>query len=330
MRKKVLFLPLLLCGLTATGVFATWQYATNPVGEAQHNVEFIFTFAPPTFTEEQQAAISNFLKVLNDTSANGEFQEVLDYYDGSRNYVNGNDVIRRGNTDNELIYDLGNTDGYFIIKYDRTESQSGDAESFVVFSTPNAVSGYSGKMVQEVYKTIFLVERDENGKAVYFREKETLIGEAPYAYDYTLGEASYNTDFWARDISADTYYKVNLNTNVDEDPSTPVNYNTNNSDLGNFAHFAFTAETRGSYTITTDKACKIGVYSNLADNSWGANLEGTRYKVAGTADATATSLTFTAKANTKYYIRLTMPEPTDGNYAAYTDDYIVQMEVKAN
>lgn len=327
MRKKVLFLPLLLCGLTATGVFATWQYATNPVGEAQHNVEFIFTFAPPTFTEEQQVAISNFLKVLNDTTANGEFQEVLDYYGGSRNYVNGKDVIRRGNTDNELIYDLGNTDGYFIIKYDRTESQSGDAESFVVFSTPNAVSGYSGKMVQEVYKTTFLVERDASGKAVNFREKETLIGEAPYAYDNTLRSGSYNTDLWAKEIVENTYYAANLNTNVDGDPSTVVNYNTNNSNFGNFVHYAFTAKENGSYTITTDKACTIGVYKNLADGNWGASLENDTYKVAGSLDATATTLTFTATANTTYYIRLTMPRPANGDYNTYTSDYNVQMYI---
>ncbi len=328
--RKTLGMLAVLSTVVVGGVYATWTYTNSPE-DVSGNVdvilgEFEYVSSEVVPSVEQQEAVEAFLAVLNTPAANDELQEIVDYYDNSRNYINGDDVISRYNSwfagiDNRLIYELGNQEGYYIIKFDTNESKNGKATSFVMFSTPNVVEGKNGQMVTDVYKSIFAIE---NGEYV---EKACVKGCAPYAYDNTLRSGSYNTDLWAKEIVENTYYAANLNTNVDGDPSTVVNYNTNNTNLGNFVHYAFTAKENGSYTITTDKACTIGVYKNLADGNWGASLENDTYKVAGSLDATATTLTFTATANTTYYIRLTMPRPANGDYNTYTSDYNVQMYI---
>ena len=288
MKKIHAAVILLLAAVILTSVLlpsalGQYRYTTPSGGENAYEITF------PVMTNGQLAAINNMLDVLNDSTAMGVFQDILqDIGDGGffgwggRNYANGND-IEDGNTSNNALVDaFAQTNGYFIVKFDRDEAASdAGATTFTMFSTPSAVASRSG-MVTEVFKTTF----QKDPVTGTYSSVASIEGTAPATYDNTIRANSYNTDYWAAVLEPSTPYTVNLNHDTDNDPST------NNNPAQTYV--AFRATAGKTYQISFDRSCTV---------AWNTAATNGTYGNSQTVAASGT-VTITATADATYYVRI--------------------------
>ncbi len=197
-KRHIALIAGLLTVISASGVYATWNYSGRPdpiETQIPMNMKFVRPMSP-----EQKELIADFTAELNNADS-----VLHDYVDDRRKnlieWINWFDKTTLGSMDdryaNQLkeLFDLTNSDSCFMLEF---KYSNGRYTGYSLYITDEDLSQYSrGQTISPIYQIPYTY----NEATKQWEAGEAVAGAAPYrAYDayfpWQSGPASFNVDEW--------------------------------------------------------------------------------------------------------------------------------------